>query len=122
MRLFRVPIKKLVLTPSPPMDQLTNTERLLLAQAVYQEGANDWSKVSQIISNHPLIGRPKSYFNPSVCIIPRPCNCATIIRIYPDMQLDLHEHDPCCGIRRVSVYRLYPITPCSEDVVKYGQR
>jgi len=48
------------------MDQLTNTERLLLAQAVYQEGANDWSKVSQIISNHPLIGRPKSYFNPSV--------------------------------------------------------
>jgi len=49
------------------MDQLTNTERLLLAQAVYQEGANDWSKVSQIISNHPLIGRPKSYFNPLVC-------------------------------------------------------
>jgi len=49
------------------MDQLTNTERLLLAQAVYQEGVNDWSKVSQIISNHPLIGRPKSYFNPSVC-------------------------------------------------------
>ena len=49
------------------MDQLTNTERLLLAQAVYQEGADDWSKVSQIISNHPLIGRPKSYFNPSVC-------------------------------------------------------
>jgi len=48
------------------MDQLTNTERLLLAQAVYQEGADDWSKVSQIISNHPLIGRPKSYFNPSV--------------------------------------------------------
>jgi hypothetical protein len=58
--------KKLVLTPSPPMDQLTNTERLLLAQAVYQEGADDWSKVSQLISNHPLIGRPKSYFNPSV--------------------------------------------------------
>ncbi|KAF9652234.1 hypothetical protein BDM02DRAFT_3183943 [Thelephora ganbajun] len=49
------------------MDQLTNTERLLLAQAVYQEGANDWSKVSQIISNHPLIGRPKSYFSPSTC-------------------------------------------------------
>lgn len=49
------------------MDQLTNTERLLLAQAVFQEGANDWSKVSQIISNHPLIGRPKSYFNPTVC-------------------------------------------------------
>ena len=48
------------------MDQLTNTERLLLAQAVYQEGASDWSKVSQIISNHPLIGRPKSYFNPTV--------------------------------------------------------
>ena len=48
------------------MNQLTNTERLLLAQAVYQEGANDWSKVSQIISNHPLIGRPKSYFNPLV--------------------------------------------------------
>ena len=48
------------------MEQLTNTERLLLAQAVYQEGADDWQKISQIISNHPLIGRPKSYFNPSV--------------------------------------------------------
>ena len=62
--------KKSVPTLSPSMDQLTNTERLLLAQAVYQEGADDWSKVSQLISNHPLIGRPKSYFNPTVCSDP----------------------------------------------------
>ena len=67
---FAAPIEKFIPTTSPPMDRLTNTERLLLAQAVYQEGANDWSKVSQIVSNHPLIGRPKSYFNPSVCIVP----------------------------------------------------
>jgi hypothetical protein len=88
----------------PIMDQLTNTERLLLAQAVYQEGANDWFKVSQIISNHPLIGRPKSYFSPSVCTLPSPPNHAIIIRIRSGMQLDLREHGPRCGIRYVSAH------------------
>ena len=83
------PNKKYVLTLPPSMDQLTNTERLLLAQAVYQEGTNDWSKVSQIISNHPLIGRPKSYFNPSVCHTLRHCHCINLIRVCPDMQLNL---------------------------------
>lgn len=70
---------------SPSMDQLTNTERLLLSQAVYQEGANDWFKVSQIISNHPLIGRPKSYFNPTVRTLSSCRNHAAIMRMCSDM-------------------------------------
>jgi len=104
------------------MDQLTNTERLLLAQAVYQEGTNDWSKVSQIISTHPLIGRPRSYFNASVCLHPSHCTRAIIIRVYPGMQLNLHKHDACCGIGQVSIHQLCAVIPCSESTVKYGQR
>lgn len=111
--------KKFVLTLSPPMDQLTNTERLLLAQAVYQEGADDWPKVSQIISNHPLIGRPKSYFNPSVCSESSDnCHSAIIIHLCPDMQLYLRDYDACCGIRWVSVHYSCAVAPRSESMVK----
>jgi hypothetical protein len=45
---------------------LSNIERLLLAQAVHEVGANAWSSVSKILSKHPLLSRPKSFFNAQV--------------------------------------------------------
>jgi bromodomain-containing protein 8 len=45
---------------------LSNIERLLLAQCVHEVGANAWSNVSKILSKHPLISRPKSFFNAQV--------------------------------------------------------
>lgn len=49
------------------VDSLSNIERLLLAQAVHEVGANAWSNVSKILAKHPLLTRPKSFFNAQVC-------------------------------------------------------
>lgn len=56
-------------TSSAQLDiaSLSNIERLLLAQSVHEVGANAWSSVSKILSKHPLISRPKSFFNPQSC-------------------------------------------------------
>ncbi|KAG6831590.1 hypothetical protein H0H92_009063 [Tricholoma furcatifolium] len=43
-------------------DSLSNVESLILAQAVWEHGANAWPSVSKILSAHPLISRPKSFF------------------------------------------------------------
>ncbi|KAI0068842.1 Bromodomain-containing protein [Artomyces pyxidatus] len=55
--------------PAPPLppDHLNNLECLILAQAVYELGCNAWPGVSKILSEHPLISRPKSTFSPQYC-------------------------------------------------------
>ncbi|KAG1752749.1 uncharacterized protein EDB91DRAFT_1294007 [Suillus paluster] len=46
---------------------LSNVECLVLAQAVYEYGANAWQQVSKLLSKHPLISRPKNFFSTNSC-------------------------------------------------------
>jgi len=49
------------------LQQMSTRERLLIAQVVYEVGTGDWDEVSQLMSNHPLITRPKGFFSPQSC-------------------------------------------------------
>ena len=49
------------------MSDLSNVEALLLAQAVWELGANAWHDVAGLLSGHPLISRPKNFFTPASC-------------------------------------------------------
>ncbi|KAG1907146.1 uncharacterized protein F5891DRAFT_358200 [Suillus fuscotomentosus] len=49
------------------MSSLTNVECLLLAQAVYEYGANAWQQVSKLLSKHPITSRPKTFFSANSC-------------------------------------------------------
>jgi hypothetical protein len=51
--------------------QLNNIESLLLAQAVWEHGAaqTSWPAVAKILSKHPLLSRPKSFFTAQVSIV-----------------------------------------------------
>lgn len=56
-------------TPAPTtvdIAELSNIERLLVAQAVHELGAEAWPKVSKLLSKHPLIDRPKNFFSSQV--------------------------------------------------------
>jgi bromodomain-containing protein 8 len=48
------------------VSHLSARERLLVAQAVYEYGANAWPDISRVLSKHPLITRPKGFFSPQV--------------------------------------------------------
>jgi bromodomain-containing protein 8 len=48
------------------VSHLSARERLLVAQAVYEYGANAWHDISKVLSKHPLINRPKGFFSPQV--------------------------------------------------------
>lgn len=48
------------------MSVLTNLDRLILAQAVYELGSNSWPAVAKLLSKHPLLSRPKSFFTSQV--------------------------------------------------------
>lgn len=50
------------------IESLSNLERLILAQAVYEFGSNKWDNVSTILSTHSMLHRPKNYFTPEVSI------------------------------------------------------
>jgi bromodomain-containing protein 8 len=52
---------------------LSSTEKLLFAQAVHELGADAWTQVSKLMSNHPLVGRPKNYFTTQVSRLPHGC-------------------------------------------------
>ncbi|KAG2077377.1 hypothetical protein BDR04DRAFT_1088364, partial [Suillus decipiens] len=68
------------------MSSLTNVERLLLAQAVYEYGANAWQQVSKLLSKHPIISRPKTFFSAN--------SCRDIYsRLMNDAQLECTEFD-----------------------------
>lgn len=45
---------------------LSTIECLILAQAVYEHGADTWQSVSTVLSKHPALDRPKSFFSPQV--------------------------------------------------------
>lgn len=60
--------------PQHPSNQdmlasLPNIERLILAQAVYEYGADAWQTVSQVVSKHPCLTREPSskLFSPQFC-------------------------------------------------------
>jgi hypothetical protein len=50
-------------------NSFNNTEALILAQAVWENGANSWQIVAKILTKHPLISRPKSFFTAQVSLI-----------------------------------------------------
>jgi hypothetical protein len=51
----------------PHTDTLSKLERLILAQAVYELGSDAWTRVSSILSQHPLIPkRDNAPLSPSV--------------------------------------------------------
>lgn len=45
---------------------LSTLERLILAQAVYEFGADAWPSVSNAVSKHPALARPDQLFSPQV--------------------------------------------------------
>lgn len=45
---------------------LSTIECLILAQAVYEHGADAWQSVSKVLSKHPALTRPKAFFSPQV--------------------------------------------------------
>ncbi|TFK56004.1 hypothetical protein OE88DRAFT_1652567 [Heliocybe sulcata] len=49
------------------VSSLSNTERLLLAQAVYELGGDAWVEVAKLLTKHPLITRPKNTFTSDLC-------------------------------------------------------
>lgn len=49
---------------------LKNVERLILSQAVYEHGSEAWPKVSIIMTEHPMLSRPKSFFTAQVSLHP----------------------------------------------------
>ena len=67
----RVTRRSIANVPSalPDMTTLTNLDRLILAQAVYELGANSWSAVAKLLTKHPLLQRPKSFFTPQVSLV-----------------------------------------------------
>ncbi|KAG1768168.1 hypothetical protein EDD22DRAFT_967559 [Suillus occidentalis] len=69
------------------MSSLTNVECLLLAQAVYEYGADAWQQVSKLLSKHPIISRPKTYFSANSCR-------DIYARLLNDAQLECTESDP----------------------------
>jgi len=50
---------------------LNNLEALILAQAVWEHGANAWPAVARLLAKHPLLSRPKSFFTAQVSNINR---------------------------------------------------
>ncbi|KAH9844308.1 uncharacterized protein C8Q71DRAFT_732083 [Rhodofomes roseus] len=48
---------------------LNNVERLLLCQCVYEYGSNSWPEVAKVLSAHPMISRPKTFFTPQTCSV-----------------------------------------------------
>ncbi|KAI0732904.1 hypothetical protein C8Q72DRAFT_881827 [Fomitopsis betulina] len=40
---------------------LSNVDRLILCQAVYEHGSNAWPEVATVLSAHPMISRPKLF-------------------------------------------------------------
>ncbi|PFH52761.1 hypothetical protein AMATHDRAFT_1808 [Amanita thiersii Skay4041] len=54
-----------LLQPEPSL--LSNIESLLLVQAVWELGGNAWNAIAKLLSKHPLLSRPKSFFTPQSC-------------------------------------------------------
>ncbi|KAF5390659.1 hypothetical protein D9757_002760 [Collybiopsis confluens] len=46
---------------------LSKLDRLILAQSVYELGAAAWPAVAKVLSKHPLLSHPKSFFTAQTC-------------------------------------------------------
>lgn len=59
------------LAAAEDLASLSARERLVFAQAVYEYGAGQstWSEIAKLLSRHPLISRPKSFFTAQSCVI-----------------------------------------------------
>jgi bromodomain-containing protein 8 len=45
----------------------TVLEKLLLSQAVYKYGEDNWFQIARNLKHHSLLDRPSDYFNQKVC-------------------------------------------------------
>ncbi|KAJ3478516.1 hypothetical protein NLI96_g9703 [Meripilus lineatus] len=46
---------------------LSNLERLIFSQAVHEFGTITWDPISKLLNNHPLLKRPKNFFDTTSC-------------------------------------------------------
>ncbi|KAI0092415.1 hypothetical protein BDY19DRAFT_924232 [Irpex rosettiformis] len=51
----------------PAASRLSNLERLILVQAVYEFGNNAWAEVSKLLSSHPMLSHSDLKFSPTFC-------------------------------------------------------
>ncbi|KIK68102.1 hypothetical protein GYMLUDRAFT_36932 [Collybiopsis luxurians FD-317 M1] len=51
----------------PDFSSLTKLDSLILAQSVYELGASAWPAVAKVLSKHPLLSHPKSFFTAQSC-------------------------------------------------------
>ncbi|KAJ3739379.1 hypothetical protein DFH05DRAFT_502757 [Lentinula detonsa] len=51
----------------PELSSLTKLDSLILAQSVYELGASSWAEVAKLLSKHPLLQHPKSFFTAQSC-------------------------------------------------------
>ncbi|KAF9485329.1 Bromodomain-containing protein [Pholiota conissans] len=75
-------------TRRPHVQPLAPLESLLLAQAAWQLGAglNSWPAIAKLLSKHPLLSRPKSFFTSQSCH-------AMYEQLIKDAELDLNDLD-----------------------------
>jgi hypothetical protein len=57
----------------PDFSSLTQLDSLIIAQSVYETGASSWPAVAKLLSKHPLLSHPKSFFTAQVSqyLLPR---------------------------------------------------
>ncbi|KAK0491076.1 hypothetical protein IW261DRAFT_1435512 [Armillaria novae-zelandiae] len=53
---------------SVDMNRLSKLDRLILAQAVWEIGT-EWTAIAKILSKHPLLSHPKSFFTAQSCAV-----------------------------------------------------
>ncbi|KAJ3857443.1 hypothetical protein EV368DRAFT_77797 [Lentinula lateritia] len=53
--------------PEPDLSSFNKLDALILAQSVYELGASSWPTVAKLLSKHPLLRHPKSFFTAQSC-------------------------------------------------------
>ncbi|KAH7879875.1 uncharacterized protein C8R40DRAFT_1083529 [Lentinula edodes] len=53
--------------PELDLSSFTKLDALILAQSVYELGASSWPTVAKLLSKHPLLRHPKSFFTAQSC-------------------------------------------------------
>ncbi|KAK7470603.1 hypothetical protein VKT23_002027 [Stygiomarasmius scandens] len=66
--------------------ELSTLDRLLIAQAVYELGGNAWPSVAKLLSKHPLLSHPRSFFTAQSCH-------AMYKQLRKEAELDITEAD-----------------------------
>ncbi|KAI0773360.1 hypothetical protein BC629DRAFT_716181 [Irpex lacteus] len=79
----------------PDTDKLSNLERLILVQAVYEFGNSAWPEVSKLLGSHPMLSHSDQNFTPTFCN-------AVYLKLMRDAGL---ECPPATESRRAIVHR-----------------